>query len=92
MTTPSDPSLVSFAEAPLEALLLGGPNDDGPLVHDMSPEQLAEYVKRCALLRSSAQTRKAEIVKAAGGKKPSAKKSSVDLALELLLQIKTPTK
>lgn len=59
------------------------------LVHNMTPEQVTEYVKRCSVLRSSAQTRKAALKTEGGVKKKSpAKKSSVEQALELLSQIK----
>lgn len=51
-------------------------------VHELRPEELVEYVKRCATLRSSAQTRKAAI--AADVPKKPKKKDSVGQAMELL--------
>lgn len=63
-------------------------------VHEMGPEELAEYIKRCAVLRSSAQTRKATLKKesdAATGKKPKAKKDNISYALELLAKIQPKT-
>lgn len=64
--------------------------DAEPLVHEMTNEQLVEYIKRNALLRSSAQSRKAALVQegvALGAKKKVSKKSSVEQALELLANL-----
>lgn len=74
---------VEFAEMPLDDLL-------ELRVDQMSPPQLVEYVKRMATLRSSAQTRKAQLKSDAGvEKKPKSPKaakdqSNVDRALALL--------
>lgn len=73
--------MTSFNDAPLESLL------DPPL-DKMSPQELAEYVKACAVQRSSAQTRKATLRKesdASTGK--SRKKDPVAQAQELLNSI-----
>lgn len=79
----------SFNDAPLDSLL-------EVCVHDLSNEALAEFVQKMAVLRSSAQTRKAALKKddaALGGtkKKKAASKSSVDQALALLAQLQKPT-
>ena len=52
-TLPSVNSNNSYNDAPLSSLL------EEPLVHEMTPEQLAAYVQRCNVLRQSAQTRQA---------------------------------
>lgn len=88
-TLPDDIASVDWREAPLDWLLAV---QDKQLVHEMEPQALAEYVKRCALLRSSAQTRNAElrreeeedhgVVREKKSKKP--KKSSGALADEFL--------
>jgi hypothetical protein len=77
---------VDFREAPLETLLEMMEQD---LVHNLSPEALVSYVQRCAQLRTSAQSRKQALTKAAGvEKKPKGKKDSVALAMDLLAQFK----
>jgi hypothetical protein len=60
----------------------------------MSNAELAEYVKKCAVLRSSAQSRKAALrseSESLGGtkvkKKAVAKKSSLEQAMELLTKL-----
>lgn len=92
-TTHSTPSLpnspteeLEFLEGPLDDLLECKMN--GKLVHQMNPEELAVFIKRCAVLRSSAQTRKAAIQAEAGvqKKKASPKKDNVSLADALLKQ------
>lgn len=90
VTSDASPSLstVDFKEAPLEFLLS---LSDQVLVHEMTSEQLLHYIQRCALLRASAQTRKAALTKETGSepkKKTAKKKDSVDLAMELFNQIK----
>src|SRR4051794_33203401 len=86
-TTPS--SIASSTESPspdsVENIL-------DTLVEEMSDEQLTEYVKRCSVLRSSAQTRKAQLVKESveehGAKRKSKKKDSIAEALALLASLK----
>lgn len=63
-------------------------------VDQMSNTELAEYVKKCTLLRSSAQSRKAALRnegESLGGKtvkkKASPKKSSLEQAMELLAKL-----
>ena len=61
-------------------------------VASLPPEGQMAFVQRCALLRSSAQTRKATLVKEGveklGVKKKTAKKDSVSMAMAYLSQIK----
>lgn len=58
---------------------------------EMSPEELALFVKHCATLRASAQTMKATLVKESvkhhGAKEKKTKKNNVDLAMDLLNQL-----
>jgi len=72
---------MSFNDMPIDELL------EQP-VDLMSPQQLMEYVQRCAVLRSSSQTRRATLAKEAvvnhGVKKKPLKKDSVAQALEYL--------
>lgn len=75
----SDNLSPSFNDAPLDDLL-------DKKVHEMSPEELTEYIKRCSVLRSSAQTRKAAL-KAEGGVKKKPTKSTIEQALEYLSKI-----
>lgn len=78
---------VDFKEAPLETLL---EMQERELVHNLTPEQLAAFIQRCAVLRSSAQSRKAALTKEAGVEKKTkspTKKDSVSLALDLLKQM-----
>lgn len=70
----------SFNDLPIDSVL-------ETLVHDLSNSELMEYVKRCALLRSSAQSRKAALSKEGGTKPKKAAKSSVEKAMELLSQL-----
>lgn len=62
----------------------------GKLVHNMTPTELVEYIKLCATMRSSAQTRRAALVREGQNlgaeRKPmkGKKKDSVALAMELL--------
>ncbi len=78
---PISSSNVSFNDEPLDLLL-------DKKVHEMTPEELATFVKRCALLRSSAQSRRAAIRGDGTPKAPKVKKkSNVEKALELLMQI-----
>lgn len=60
---------------------------------NMSPEELAAFVQRCAVLRSSAQTRKSaltqEATKLGATRKKAVKKDSVSMALDMLRQIQT---
>lgn len=81
-TSLSPTSSPSFADDPLDSLL-------DKKVHEMSSEELVEFVKRCSLMRSSAQTRKAAVrAEGPAPKKPSAKsKSNIDAALALLQQL-----
>ena len=84
ITQPTDSSPTSLATASLDSLL-------DMVVHEMTPTQLTEYVKRCAVLRGSAQTRKAALVEEGhvlGEKRKTKKKDSVAAAMALLLQIK----
>jgi hypothetical protein len=85
MSTLSSPQPVSMNDLPLDELL----EKD---VTTMSPEELTAYVQRCALLRSSAQSRKAALVKEGvekqGAKPKTKKKDSVAMALAYLTQIK----
>lgn len=55
-TEPITSLATSSPESPLETLF-------GKLVHDMTNEELVTYIKECAALRSSAQTRRAALVK-----------------------------
>lgn len=63
-TSPTAPPICSlpqsFKDAPLEVLLS---EEMEGLLHTLSNEQLVEYVKRCNLLRSSAQTMNAQLRK-----------------------------
>ena len=72
------------------------------LVHEMSPEQLVAYVKRCNELRASAQARnkalrqESESHGIVADKKPrkgksGPSKSSIDQAMALLLNIQKNT-
>jgi hypothetical protein len=80
-TSLSSESSVSFADAPLDSLL-------DKKVHEMNAQELADYVKRCAVLRSSAATRKAALKSEGGAAKPKKKKQSrVERALVLLARI-----
>ncbi len=62
-----------------------------PMVHEMTPEQLVAYIKECAAKRQSAAARRTSLHKEAaalGVKRESKKKkSSVDLAMDLLNQL-----
>ena len=78
-TSPSNNSLNDFNDAPLDWLLEQRPET-------MTPEQLTAYIKRCSVLRSSAQTRKATL-KAEGGITKKKAKSTVEQAMELLTQL-----
>lgn len=86
----SSPTETSFNDAPLDSLL-----DTAELVHNLSDVELANYVKRCAVLRSSAQSMKAAInaeAAASGGRKrKEPKKDSVSQALDLLSQLTRPS-
>lgn len=80
---PTLSSSPSFNDEPLENLL-------DQKVHEMSPEQLAEYIKTMALLRSSAQSRRAALRSENIVKKPTAKrvkKDPVALAMEMLAKL-----
>jgi hypothetical protein len=70
----------SWIDAPLEALIA-----EETLVHNMTNEELVDFIKRCSTLRSSAQSRKAAL-KGDGAPKPR-KQSNLDRALELLAQL-----
>lgn len=79
---PTDPLTSSsndFNDAPLDWLL-------EVKVHEMTPEQLTAYIKRCSVLRSSAQTRKASL-KAEGGVTKKKAKSTIEQAMDLLTQL-----
>lgn len=81
----SSSSETSWMDAPLDSIL------EAP-VHEMSPTELAEFVKTCAAMRSSAQTRKkaltTEAVSLGQKKKPTKAKNNVDAAMALLNQLK----
>lgn len=70
----------SFADDPLDSLL-------DKLVHEMTDTELVDYVKRCAVLRSSAQTRKAQVRSEGPAKKTVKKDDSVAKAEALLKQL-----
>lgn len=73
----------SFDAVPLENLL-------DMRVEQMSPTELAAYIQKCSLLRSSSQTRKAALRAEGGaGPKKATRKSSVERAMELLAQLKS---
>ena len=75
----------SFNDAPLETKL-------GKLVHEMSNEELAEFVKEMNLMRASAQTRKVALTTEKKPKKEKADKG-IAAAMALLAQLKgLPTK
>ena len=85
---PLNSSGPSFNDAPLETFLEKSPKD-------MTPQELSDYVKRCSLLRNSAQSRAAEFRKeekeleAASGKprkrkSPAKGKDNVAKAMEAL--------
>lgn len=77
------PLLHRINEMPLDELLDLRPEE-------MNPEELTAYVQRCSVLRSSAQTRRATLVKEGGGttkKKSVSSVNSVSRAMELLAQI-----
>src|SRR5436305_7730512 len=79
---PTDPSMSfsnDFNDAPLDWLLEQRPET-------MTPEQLNDYIKRCSVLRSSAQTRKASL-KAEGGVTKKKAKSTIEQAMEYLTQL-----
>lgn len=83
-------STASFNDEPLDSLL-------DKKVHEMQPEELVEYIKWMATLRSSAQSRKAALRgETSGEKKPTKakapKKDSATLAMELLLKIQSQKK
>lgn len=82
ITPPTDSqkqSSSTFADAPLDDLL-------EKKVHEMTDEECFLFVKHMATLRSSAQTRKAEVRKESGPKKAK-KDSSVELAQKLLADL-----
>lgn len=69
-----------WLDAPLEEVFQVSNNQT--LLHELPPESLMNFVKRCASLRMSAQTQKAAMREAPTKQKKA--KSSVDLAAELL--------
>ena len=86
-TTPTTPS-------PNESLQDSGSTESlenllDTVVHEMTDEQLREFVKKCSLLRQSAQTRKAALVKEGvekhGAKRKVKKKDDLSAALQLLM-------
>src|SRR6516225_5152618 len=79
-TKPTLTAQSSWIDAPLEALLA-----EETLVHNMTNEELVDFIKRCSTLRSSAQSRKAAL-KGDGAPKPR-KQSNLDRALELLAKL-----
>lgn len=86
-TLPTPSFETSLKDASVDSLL-------DLLVHEMTPPQLAEYVKRLSVLRSSAQTRKAALTQEAQAlgtekkaSKKTPKKDSVSEAMALLLQL-----
>lgn len=83
ITIPTGQSVISWADAPLEDLLgFNEKSDKRP--DEMTDEELAAFVQRAALLRSSHQTAKAAIRRESvkhGGKAP---KDNGSLALALL--------
>ena len=78
-STKSSSASRSWNDAPLEALIA-----EETLLHNMSMEELSEFVKRCAVLRSSAQSRKAALNADGPKKKKGPSVNNIDKALELL--------
>lgn len=93
LSIPTSPSSETSSPSAISNLDLDSMLDK--LVHEMTDEELTEYVKRCNLLSSSAQTRKAVLVKEGTGhgavRKPK-KKDSVQEALDLLMASAAPKK
>lgn len=62
-----------------------------PLVHEMTPEQLANYIKACNEKRASAAARRKSLTAEAASlgvkKEKKTKKDNVSLAMELLNQL-----
>lgn len=74
-----------FTNIPLDEML------DLP-VHDMGPEELAQFVQQLHVMSVSAQTRRASLVKESvekhgAEKKSKKKKNNVDMAMDLLNQL-----
>lgn len=76
---------MDFSEAPLDSLMMD------PLVHEMTPEQLTNYIKACNEKRASAAARRKSLTAEAAAmgvkKEKTKKKDSVALAMELLNQL-----
>ncbi len=88
-TQPGPLSKPSWTDAPLDTILEFG---ETIMPHEMTDEELLEYVKRAENLRASSQTRKAALNKEATAlgveKKKKKPKSAVDEAMALLASIK----